>query len=73
MKFFALNVDFLSNSQQHASTQDQRRSAKGCWTKNKELSMANNERKTSNSTFAIVGLVAGVLTVVLVFFALKGC
>jgi hypothetical protein len=35
--------------------------------------MADNENKASNSTFAIVGLVAGVLTVVLVFFAMKAC
>ncbi|MDQ1707298.1 MAG: hypothetical protein QOJ88_509 [Pyrinomonadaceae bacterium] len=35
--------------------------------------MNDNPNKTNKTSFAIVGFVAGALTVALVFFALKGC
>jgi hypothetical protein len=35
--------------------------------------MKDNEPKTKNTSLAIVGFAAGVLTVVIVFLALKGC
>jgi hypothetical protein len=35
--------------------------------------MNDNEPKTTKSSVAIVGFVAGIVTVVIVFLVLKGC
>jgi len=35
--------------------------------------MKDNENKPNNTSFAVVGFVAGVLTVLLVLFAMRGC
>ena len=35
--------------------------------------MGDNENRTNKTSIALVGFVAGVLTVVLVVFATKGC
>ena len=39
----------------------------------KRTGMNHKQNKSSKSSIALVGFVAGVLTVVLVVFALKGC
>lgn len=35
--------------------------------------MKDNEKKANKTTVAVVGFVAGVITVILVVFAMRGC